>query len=147
MSMFNTRFSRRAVLVPGATAVAALAGMALSGWVPERGAAVADHLLLEASPVSTPVPDTPEIGIDAIGLRFSPATIRIPANTPVRIVLTNRSNVRHDLVIPSLGRRMPRIGPGETGEILVKAEPGSYEFYCSIQSHHQAGMGGTLIAR
>jgi hypothetical protein len=52
--------------------------------------------------------------------------------------------------LPTAGREpgtggTPRIGRAETSELLIRAEPDSYVFYCSIQSHHQAGMEGTII--
>ncbi len=83
----------------------------------------------------------------AAALRFSPAAIAIPSGVAVRFVLANESRVDHDFVIPALGRRTPRIGPGETAESLILAEPGAYDFNCSIQDHQQAGMGGVITAR
>jgi nitrite reductase (NO-forming) len=96
--------------------------------------------------VATPEAGAVEIAIEAIGVRFSPSAITIPARTPVRLVLTNRSRVYHDLVIPKLGRRTRRIGPDDVAELLIVAEPGDYDFYCSIPSHTQAGMGGVITA-
>lgn len=133
--------SRRAIVVSGSSAVGAVAGAALSR-VPTAGREPGPPAI--ASPGATPFDDAPKIAIEARGLRFLPSTISIPAHTPVRIVLTNRSRVHHDLVIPGLGRRTPRIGPDESSELLIRAEPGTYDFHCSIQSHHQAGMGGTI---
>lgn len=147
MSRTQRQVSRRAIVVSGLTGLAAIAGVSrsrLPAAGPEPGTAGTPPT---ASPASTPVEEALDIAIQATGLRFSPAAITIPAHTPVRIVFTNRSRVYHDLVIPKLGQRTPRIGPDETSELLIRAEPGSYVFYCSIQSHHQAGMDGTITAR
>lgn len=99
-----------------------------------------------ASPAATAVAETIEIAVRAQGLRFLPSAISIPALAPVRIVFTNPGRTYHDFVIPALGRRTPRVGPGESAELLITVEPGSYGFHCSIQSHHQAGMEGTITA-
>jgi nitrite reductase (NO-forming) len=130
-------------VVSGLAGIATMAGAGLlrpPSMVHETGSPNA------ASPVATPEGDAVEIAIEATGLRFSPAVITVPARTPVRLVLTNRSRVYHDLVIPTLGRRTRRIGPDEVAELLIVAEPGEYEFHCSIPSHTQAGMGGVITA-
>ena len=133
------RFARRTFVAAGLTAGAAIAGV--SG---------ARHSTVGQGPgtpsLASPVAAILELAIEMVGVSFVPATIRIPANTPVRLVVTNHSAVFHDLVIPKLGRRIRRIGPDETAEILIRAEPGSYTFYCSIPSHTQAGMEGTITA-
>ncbi len=85
------------------------------------------------------------IRIDAIDLRFEPAKITIPAYTPVMIEVTNRGNVYHGLVIPGPGPRTANAGPGEIVALTFEAAPGSYPFFCTIQSHNQAGMEGMLV--
>ncbi len=147
MSLTQRMVSRRRIVFSGLTGVVALAGAGLSrlptaGREPGPGGTPSP-----ASPESTPVVEALEITIEAIGLRFLPADITIPAQTPVRIVFTNRSRVYHDLVIPQLGRRTPRIGPDEASKLLIKPDLGSCVFFCSIQSHNQAGMEGTITAR
>jgi nitrite reductase (NO-forming) len=135
--------NRRSIVVSGITAMVGvvLARLPSSGREPDEGITHAG-----ASPESTPTAAL-EISIEASSLRFTPSTIAIPALTLVRIVFTNRAGVYHDLVIPKLGRRTPRIGPDQSSGLLIRAEPGTYVFYCSIQGHHQAGMEGTITAR
>ena len=36
------------------------------------------------------------------------------------------------------------MAPGETQEIVVNAPAGTYEYYCNVPGHKQAGMVGTL---
>ncbi len=146
MTCAQRMVSRRGLLVAGFTAGGAVAASVMSG-LPTAGREIDDAASnAPASPVATPVADVIEIAIEAVGLRFSPSSFSIPARTPVRIVFTNRSRVYHDFTIPGLGRQTRRIGPDETSELMIQAEPGAYDFYCSIQSHHQAGMGGTITA-
>jgi nitrite reductase (NO-forming) len=137
--------SRRAVIASSLGGVAIVGAGILGGPVARRDP-VTPGTPSMASPAATPVGEAIEVAIRANGLRFSPSAISIPAHTPVRIVFTNPGRVYHDLVIPGIGRRTPRIGPGETAELVITVEPGSYGFHCSIQSHHQAGMEGTLTA-
>jgi uncharacterized cupredoxin-like copper-binding protein len=137
------RMNRRRFAGFGLAGIATMAG---AGLVRPPSLADETGTPTGASPVATPEDAAIEIAIEAIGLRFVPAAITIPAHARVRLVLTNRSRVYHDLVIPTLGRRTRRIGPEEVAELLIVAEPGEYEFHCSIPSHTQAGMGGVITA-
>lgn len=67
----------------------------------------------------------------------------------VDIQFDNRSSTPHDVTIEQDGRRI-----GATKEITssktsaaVQVRPGRYTFYCSVDSHRQAGMQGTLTVR
>ena len=37
------------------------------------------------------------------------------------------------------------IAPGATEETVINAPPGTYEYYCNVPGHKEAGMVGTLI--
>ena len=94
---------------------------------------------------SPPVAGAREIAVQAGELWFKPATLQIPARTPVNITLTNTGRLFHDLVIDTLDFRLG-LNPGDsaTGGLRVDA-PGEYRFYCSVPGHAAAGMRGTLI--
>lgn len=139
--------SRRAIVLSNLAGVAALTGAGVARQPTAGRGLNIDGTPATASPLSTPIGEAIEITIAAsTGLRFSPSEITIPAHTPVRIVFINRAGIHHDLVIPKLGQRTPRIGPDETRQFLEQAEPESYRFYCSIPSHTHADMEGTIIA-
>ena len=76
---------------------------------------------------------------------FEPTDLQVPAGTPVEIVLENRGVVEHDLTIDELGIEI-YAGPGETVTETVTIPAGTYEVYCSIPGHHEAGMHATLTA-
>jgi uncharacterized cupredoxin-like copper-binding protein len=98
---------------------------------------------------------------------FEPASIAIPANTPVRIVLVNQGSVEHDWKVTGLRARIHREqhagGHGQAsapGEIhlhaaparrstieLTATQPGTYEIVCTVPGHREAGMQGTLTVR
>ncbi len=62
------------------------------------------------------------------------------------IVLTNDGFAQHDFVVDELGMDSDLANNGETVTVTVPedAEPGDYEFYCSVPGHKEAGMVGTL---
>jgi plastocyanin len=46
--------------------------------------------------------------------------------------------------LASIARRHLDVPVGGERRITFSAEPGSYEFYCRVPGHRQAGMVGTL---
>ena len=61
--------------------------------------------------------------------------------------LTNKGQIGHDLVFHGPGvndEKTPVIGPGKTADLTVKLQSGSYDVYCSVPGHKQAGMDLTL---
>ena len=74
---------------------------------------------------------------------FEPSEVTIPADTDVTFTLPNEGVIPHNFSIDALGIDVD-ILPGETQEIVVNAPAGTYEFYCNVPGHREAGMVGTL---
>jgi uncharacterized cupredoxin-like copper-binding protein len=84
-------------------------------------------------------------GVDPF--KFDPETLTVRANTPVRITLDNSAaNLDHNFVVDNLGGRKFEVDAKArataSGEFTAPA--GTYEFYCSVPGHREAGMKGTL---
>ncbi|MFT4039549.1 MAG: cupredoxin domain-containing protein, partial [Thermomicrobiales bacterium] len=75
---------------------------------------------------------------------FEPKEITIPANTDVTFTLPNDGVSSHDFSIDALGVEVA-LPPGETQTVVINAAPGSYEYYCNVPGHKEAGMVGTLV--
>lgn len=62
------------------------------------------------------------------------------------ITLTNNGFIGHDLVVDDLGLDTGLLNNGESSTITIPmdAEPGDYEFICSVVGHKESGMFGTL---
>lgn len=110
-----------------------------------------------AAPAKTPAPsgggenagDTAtsnQFTVEAHDIFFQPKEIEIPANQDVKILLPNLGAAAHDFSIDALNISVP-LAPGETGEVTINAKPGTYEFYCNVPGHKEAGMVGTLVVR
>ena len=54
----------------------------------------------------------------------------------------NDGKIDHDLVVQGNGvdEKTPTIGPGKSATLKVDLKPGTYDVYCSIPGHKQAGM-------
>jgi plastocyanin len=75
---------------------------------------------------------------------FEPGNIEVEQGQTVEFVLTNEGGF-HDLVIPELDERTERIRGGETDSVVVTfSETGEFEFICSVGTHAQQGMRGTI---
>ena len=82
----------------------------------------------------------------ASGLKFDRTTLHARAGK-IKLVFTNLSTLQHNVRIESGehelgGTRTIRKGTAST---VVSLEKGSYNFYCSVPGHEDAGMRGTLI--
>jgi uncharacterized cupredoxin-like copper-binding protein len=128
----NVHIGRKAITAVAGLAIAAI-GVIGSAAVENRGVADAQEL-----------PGGPSIAM--IDTAFFPWQASIPAYSDVTISLHNMGVTQHDFVIPALGISSGSYMPGEYGSVYVYAEPGAYEFLCSIPGHKEAGMSGVLYA-
>jgi uncharacterized cupredoxin-like copper-binding protein len=74
---------------------------------------------------------------------FDPTELMITANTDVTVTLPNDGVTLHNFAIDELGIDVD-IAPGATEEVVINAPAGTYEYYCNVPGHKQAGMKGTL---
>jgi uncharacterized cupredoxin-like copper-binding protein len=74
---------------------------------------------------------------------FEPDTLTLPAG-PTEFVIDNSLGViEHDFNIDEFGVTI-HADPGRVETGVVTLESGTYDFYCSIPGHREAGMEGTL---
>ena len=129
--------------------------------------ATAMAILLTACSGTT-TPDK-EITLDMTDFSYNFPSISISADEPVTITLVNKGLVEHDFVIEKIDARMTFLqdsgsevhhAHGEESDFDVHAsaqvdtttvieltvlEPGTYQFFCSVEGHKEAGMIGELI--
>jgi uncharacterized cupredoxin-like copper-binding protein len=96
----------------------------------------------EASPATQPVGEG--ANIDTVDLAFQPSSLTIPANQDVKITITNKGQLPHDFTCDPLSIHSDLIDPGSSTTVTVNAAAGTYDFYCSVPGHKDAGMVGTL---
>jgi plastocyanin len=88
---------------------------------------------------------TLQLAADPSGaLAFDKTTLDASAGT-VTIELTNDSSVAHNVEVEGNGvEEKSDTITGATTSLTVDLEPGTYEFYCAVPGHREAGMEGTL---
>jgi uncharacterized cupredoxin-like copper-binding protein len=122
-------------------------------------------LLAACSGTSTEVQ---ALDVVASGMRFEPSSLEVMAGQPVRLTLTNNDALEHDFSIKEFPVEGSVQSDGHAGhDISNEAEradlhvgaatnasgtieftpskPGTYEFYCAVPGHKEAGMVGSLV--
>ncbi|MGN6033458.1 MAG: cupredoxin domain-containing protein [Thermomicrobiales bacterium] len=85
------------------------------------------------------------VSLVAVDISFDPKDLTIPANTDVAIVISNEGVLQHDFVIGSEGIESTLLNGGESDTVIVNLPAGTYQFWCTVPGHKEAGMVGTLI--
>jgi uncharacterized cupredoxin-like copper-binding protein len=67
----------------------------------------------------------------------------------VYVFRANSGRTVHALEIGGIGieEETEDIGPGESAELEVNLEPGTYKLYCPVGNHEGRGMVGTVTVR
>lgn len=79
------------------------------------------------------------VTIESHDIFFEPEEVSIPANTNMTISLPNEGAAPHNFSIDELDISVD-LTPGETKEIVISAPPGTFEIYCNLPGHREAGM-------
>jgi plastocyanin len=86
-----------------------------------------------------------EFNITAKNFSFTPSTLTVKKGDRVRITLDNTQGF-HDLKIDEFGAATKQFSaPGKETIEFVATKTGSFEYYCSVGTHRQMGMRGTLV--
>jgi DNA-binding beta-propeller fold protein YncE/plastocyanin len=113
-----------------------------------RNAGNVGILFERTSAASSPRADatgTDRVEIQTFDIYYEPQHITVPADTEVTLVIGNAGIVPHSFTIDSLNVSVD-LEPGEAKEVVITAPPGTYEYYCRVPGHKQAGMVGSLTA-
>lgn len=113
-------------------ALAALSAVALAGILTACGGS-------EPADGSPPA-DATRVTVSATEYAYELSTKTVEEG-PVVFELTNDGTMPHDLVLEGgPGGGTDIIDPGETDELFVTLEPGTYTLYCSVGNHRALGM-------
>jgi uncharacterized cupredoxin-like copper-binding protein len=128
----NLRHALALVLLPAALLAAGCGGSSSGG---------------SSSPASAPSGggQVIDIPISSSGFSFTKTSVTAKAGT-VTLKATNPQSVAHDISIKGNGVNVQgkQVDNGATSSVTADLKPGTYEFYCSVPGHEQAGMKGTL---
>jgi len=88
------------------------------------------------------------IAADKSALKFDKSTLDAKAGK-VTITMDNPSDIPHAVAIEGKGVDVDgkTVGKGEKSVASADLKPGTYEFYCPVPGHKEAGMKGTLTVK
>ena len=96
---------------------------------------------------STSVPTTAPTAPKSVAVTEVEFKINLPSTNlspgSYTFDLTNKGHIGHDLVFNGPGvsnEKTPVISPGQTAKLSVDLKSGTYDVYCSVPGHKQAGM-------
>jgi nitrite reductase (NO-forming) len=87
----------------------------------------------------TPTGRTTTVAVTIRNMRFSPASVDVPAGNRLVINLHNTGTDTHDLVLET-GARTDRLSPGQKGTLDAGVVGRDLEGWCSMVGHRQMGM-------
>jgi uncharacterized cupredoxin-like copper-binding protein len=116
-------------------------------------------------------PKPQEITLTAKNMSFTPSSFEVEAGVPVILSLDNQDALEHDFSILEIAvesvsepdvvsaEHQMEMGneamepelhvavkPSETNLLtFTPTKPGTYEFYCTVPGHNEAGMVGTMV--
>ncbi len=86
-----------------------------------------------------------DLRVSTENLEFSPERLEAPAGR-IAVYAENEDLFWHTFTIRELDVDL-KLSEGAHRRAEFNAQPGSYEFTCTIPGHEQAGMKGTLVVR
>jgi uncharacterized cupredoxin-like copper-binding protein len=87
------------------------------------------------------------LSVEMVDIAFKPTELTIPANTDTVLNLTNSGAAVHNFTIDNPAVTSGDYTPGQTGTLTLNLPAGTYQYYCSIPGHKEAGMVGTLTVQ
>ena len=120
---------------------------------PQAGATPAASPQAGASPAAGPAAAAPASGgattatIDTEDIKFDKKELTVAANTDVKITVTNKGVLQHDFHVDKLNITSKLLNSGESDTVTINAKPGTYDFWCTVPGHKEAGMVGKITAK
>jgi len=148
LTSLAARTDRRAFIGLGAVALASAGAVAVvgrAGFAQDGTPSASPEASPSASPAASPVAGEGDVTVTMIDIDFEPSQFTIPADTDVVVFLPNEGQLEHNFTVDELGVASETIPGGETTTVTINAPAGTYEYYCSVPGHREAGMVGTLL--
>jgi plastocyanin len=91
-----------------------------------------------------------EVEVSATEFAFDPSEMQVSSSEAITVVLRNNGRAPHDITFELDGGREEQSDTVRGGEVVTltftaPAMEGRYKYYCSIGSHEEQGMVGTLV--
>lgn len=104
--------------------------------------------ILAACGSNTPAAGTSKVSLEGSEFAFAPNALEATAGQYLEVTLVNKGTLEHDFTIDSLGvKLLAPVGQSPSAKSDKTVPAGTYEFYCSVAGHKEAGMTGTIVVK
>ncbi len=109
--------------------------------------AAPDTSLDVLTPTPTPSGPVKEFTVNGSSFKFSPATISVKKGDVVKITFKDEDGT-HNLVVDGYNVKTNTLQGGSSEIITFAADKiGTFDYYCSVDSHREKGMVGKLTVK
>jgi len=117
----------------------------ISGGSDEEVAEETEVPPVEDEEIQPPIEEVREISVSGTEFSFSPATLSFTSGEKIRLTFNNTGSAPHNLIIEGTEIGTKTISGGKENIIeFVAPASGTYAIFCSVGSHRQLGMEGTV---
>lgn len=156
--MIDHKMTRRRVLATGGSIIgigivgaigasAASQTTATPGSSPSASPSASPGASPAASPGASPAAGGNTATVYGEDIKFDPKEFTIAANTDVKVTFTNKGVLQHNFSLDDPKVATKTINGGQSDTVTINAKPGTYQYYCSVPGHKEAGMVGTLTVK
>jgi uncharacterized cupredoxin-like copper-binding protein len=90
------------------------------------------------------------VDLSATDFKFTPSDPSVKSGE-VTFKMTNDGQTTHSLEIEDVNGQDVElegdVSPGQSGTLTANLKPGTYEFYCPVDSHKEMGMTGEITVK
>jgi uncharacterized cupredoxin-like copper-binding protein len=90
------------------------------------------------------------VDLSATDFKFTPSDPSVKSGE-VTFKMTNDGQTTHSLEIEDVNGQDVElegdVSPGQSGTLTANLKPGTYEFYCPVDSHKEMGMEGEITIK
>jgi len=91
---------------------------------------------------------TKEFTVSGNEFAFSPATLTVAKGDTVKVTFTNNGTYPHNFTIKEFNVVGKTVAPGQSDTVtFIANQTGVFQYYCSVDSHKDKGMVGTLTVQ
>lgn len=92
-------------------------------------------------------PATLKVNVKAKDIAFDVTTIEAQVGQPVEVTYENTGALEHNFVLKEFNVN-EKVQPGQTVTFtFTPTTEGSFQYYCDVPGHTEAGMVGTLVVK